>query len=68
MEENKKLFLMNRDGFSLLSMGFTGQKALQWKLKYIKAFNLMEKELNSPEKNYGKSIKNCRYNNKKVCN
>ena len=36
---------MNRDGFTLLVMGFTGQKALEWKLKYIQAFNEMEKEL-----------------------
>ena len=35
-------YLMNRDGFSLLVMGFTGQKALDWKLKYIAAFNAME--------------------------
>lgn len=38
-------FLMNRDGFSLLAMGFTGKEALQWKLKYIEAFNRMEQEL-----------------------
>lgn len=36
-------YLMNRDGFSLLVMGFTGKKALEWKLKYISAFNKMEK-------------------------
>lgn len=36
---------MNRDGFSLLAMGFTGKKALQFKLKYIDAFNRMEKQL-----------------------
>ena len=36
---------MNRDGFSLLVMGFTGQKALEWKLKYIEAFNKMESTL-----------------------
>ncbi|APM37370.1 Rha family transcriptional regulator [Clostridium kluyveri] len=35
-------YIMTRDGFSLLVMGFTGQKALQWKLKYIEAFNKME--------------------------
>ena len=39
------MYLMNRDGFSLLVMGFTGAKALEWKLKYIKAFNAMEKQL-----------------------
>jgi Rha family phage regulatory protein len=39
------MYLMNRDGFSLLAMGFTGRRALQWKLKYIEAFNAMEKAL-----------------------
>ena len=41
----EKEYSMNRDGFSLLVMGFTGEKALKWKLDYIKAFNFMEKEL-----------------------
>lgn len=41
----QKAYLMNRDGFSLLVMGFTGAKALEWKLKYINAFNTMEKTL-----------------------
>lgn len=40
------MYYMNRDGFSLLVMGFTGRKALEWKLKYIKAFNLMEDYIN----------------------
>lgn len=39
------MYLMNRDGFSLLAMGFTGKEAVQWKLKYIQAFNAMEKQL-----------------------
>lgn len=38
-------FFMNRDGFSLLVMGFKGKKALEWKLQYIKAFNQMESML-----------------------
>ena len=38
-------YLMNRDGFSLVAMGFTGKKALEWKLKYINAFNTMEEKL-----------------------
>lgn len=44
-EQNKQaypMFLMNRDGFTLLAMGFTGKKAMQFKLEYIKAFNKME--------------------------
>ncbi len=36
---------MNRDGFMLLVMGFTGTKALDWKVKYIQAFNEMESEI-----------------------
>lgn len=42
--EQKKYF-MNRDGFSLLVMGFTGKEAIAWKLKYIEAFNQMEQLL-----------------------
>ena len=44
-----KEYLMNRDGFSLLVMGFTGKKALEWKIKYIQAFNAMEEELRKPK-------------------
>ena len=40
-------YLLTRDGFSLLVMGFTGQKALKWKLKYIEAFNKMENAIKS---------------------
>ena len=45
--QNKKLecYEMTRDGFSLLAMGFTGQKAMEWKIKYLEAFNQMEKML-----------------------
>lgn len=42
--EQKKYF-MNRDGFSLLVMGFTGKQAIEWKMKYIAAFNRMEQLL-----------------------
>lgn len=38
-------YFMNRDGFTLLAMGFTGKQALGWKIKYINAFNQMEKQL-----------------------
>ena len=43
--KNYKEYLLTRDGFSLLVMGFTGSKALEWKLKYIEAFNAMERKL-----------------------
>ena len=41
----EKIFIIDRDGFTLLAMGFTGPKALKWKLKYIAAFNAMEAAL-----------------------
>lgn len=40
--KNYPMYFMNRDGFSLLVMGFTGKKAFEWKVEYIKAFNKME--------------------------
>lgn len=42
-------YYMNREGFALLVMGFTGKIALQWKVKYINAFNEMEAELLKPK-------------------
>lgn len=41
----QKVYLMNRDGFTLLAVGFTGKKALKFKLDYIAAFNAMEEKL-----------------------
>lgn len=41
--KQNKMYLMNRDGFTFLVMGFTGNKANEWKWQYIKAFNSMEK-------------------------
>ena len=45
--KSNKRYDLTRDGFSLLVMGFTGQKALEWKLKYIAAFNAMEKQIST---------------------
>ena len=39
------MYYMNRDGFTLLVMGYTGEKAIQFKMAYIKQFNAMEKAL-----------------------
>lgn len=43
--ESRPMCMMTRDGFALIVMGFTGKKALAWKLRYIEAFNAMEAEL-----------------------
>ena len=54
-EQNKTLpcYSMTRDGFSLLAMRFTGEQAQQWKIKYIEAFNAMERELLSGNAKFG---------------
>ena len=41
------MYIMNRDGFTLLAMGFTGDKALAFKIEYIRAFNKMEAYIKS---------------------
>ena len=38
-------YLLTRDGFVIVAMGFTGAKAIKWKIAYIQAFNAMEAEL-----------------------
>jgi anti-repressor protein len=43
--KRNEMFIMNRDGFSLLVMGFTGEKALKFKISFIEAFNAMEQKL-----------------------
>lgn len=47
---NYPIYYMTRDGFSLLAMGFTGKKALQFKLKFIEAFNKMEEYIKNENK------------------
>lgn len=51
-----KEYLMTRDGFTLLVMGFTGEKAMKFKLAYIKQFNAMEKALIGKMKEREKGI------------
>lgn len=48
-QQNKKqpCYCLTRDGFTMLVMGYTGQKAMQFKELYIKRFNEMEKMIKS---------------------
>ena len=60
--QNKELecYSMTRDGFSLLAMRFTGEQSQQWKIKYIEAFNQMEKMLSGEDsvmRQFDKAIK-----------
>lgn len=43
--QRRPMFEMTKSGFSILAMGFTGKKALSWKIKYDKAFTSMEQAL-----------------------
>lgn len=43
--EQRKMYYLNRDGFTFIAMGFTGRKADEFKLKYIDAFNRMEEQI-----------------------
>jgi Rha family phage regulatory protein len=45
---DRRGYYMNRDGFSLLAMGFTGKTALEFKMDYIEAFNAMESQASLP--------------------
>ncbi|MQS96365.1 Rha family transcriptional regulator [Companilactobacillus halodurans] len=44
-KQQYRIIYMNSDGFTLLAMGFTGKKAIKFKLKYIEAFNKMESHI-----------------------
>lgn len=43
--KQQPMYVMNRDGFSLLAMGLTGERALTFKVQFIEQFNAMEKAL-----------------------
>lgn len=45
----RRAYLMNRDGFTLLAMGFTGSEAMEFKLKYINKFNELENKVKQNE-------------------
>lgn len=43
--KNQPMYYMTRDGFTILAMGYTGEKAMHFKEAYIRQFNAMEKAL-----------------------
>jgi len=45
--KQNKMYLLTKDGFAMIVMGFTGKKALRFKEEYIKRFDLMEKFIQS---------------------
>ena len=62
------MYLMNRDGFTLLAMGFTGERALKFKLDYINQFNAMEKVLLNRQNEEWRAIRQAgKRGNKEMC-
>lgn len=57
--QNKEfpMYVMTKDGFSFLVMGYTGVKAGMFKEEYIKAFNKMEETINNGGFNVPKSFR-----------
>lgn len=46
-------FDMDRTGFSLLALGFTGSRALKFRIAYVEAFDAMEAALRRPREGCG---------------
>lgn len=61
-EQNHKqpLYYLTRDGFTILAMGYTGEKAMRFKEAYIKQFNAMERALQGKlvEREKGIAVRN----------
>lgn len=57
---SKPMYRLNRDGFMLLVMGYTGKKALLVKLRFLAAFNTMEELLSERYASYENAFRTLR--------
>jgi len=55
--KNEPMFTMLEEGFTLLAMGFTGTKALQFKIDFINAFKAMKEKLDAKQPTYIESLR-----------
>lgn len=49
--EERPMYILTRDGFTMVAMGYTGAKAMKFKEDYITAFNRMEDALRKERPN-----------------
>lgn len=63
-DQNKRqpMYLLTKDGFTFLAMGFTGAEADEWKWRFIDAFNAMEAELSAQRDRYVAALDQIRPN------
>lgn len=56
--ESRPMYRLNREAYWLVVMGFTGEEAIQWKLRFIEAFNRLEQivkaEIQNQQQNLGR--------------
>ncbi len=52
----RKQYTITRDGFTLLAMGFTGKKAMKFKIDFINAFRAMETELMNRKPTFAETL------------
>lgn len=62
-EQNKQqpMFTLTKDGFTLLAMGYTGAKAMAFKVAYISRFNEMEAQLQAPQPTLTDRLRSSRF-------
>lgn len=60
-EQNKEqpMYLLNREAYWLVVMGFTGEEAMRWKLRFIEAFNRLEEIVKAEIQNQQRSLSRC---------
>ena len=57
-----RMYHLSRNAFALLVMGFTGKEALAWKIKFLKAFDSLEAELQARTARYAAALDQVRPN------
>jgi Rha family phage regulatory protein len=55
-QRKRPIYYLTKDGFNFTVMGFTGEKADEWKWRFIDAFNALEAELKTKTERYATAL------------